>query len=277
MKLGYGYFETNENSEPEISLLALEAGEANDEEDFKSLLPGRSVEDHVLVPLELELIYLLHSRSLLAFYVTNTLIGQVMASLQNRFACLHAATASRDGRGLMLCGAARCGKTVLSLLLLQNGFALSSDDVTLVSRSSMKVVPFPRAINIREEYAELVGPILEGARRVRSFSVADQERLLVDTAQPAPNKVGVNFVCFPSYAEGRETELHQVSPAEGLVALMQNRFYPLGNELPDYEAVDFEMLSRLLVQVSCFRLVFSDPKEACQALLDLVSAQGLRV
>ena len=281
-RLGYGFFEAPPPpaGEPHLSQLALEAGGPRYRESFETLLPGREDREdneHLLVPMQSELIYLIRGLPLLAYYAVNTLFGQVVSLLRDRFACLHAATVSRDGDGLMLCGAARCGKTVLTVLLLQQGLKFSSDDVSLLERDSLEVLPFPRALNIREEYAEIAAPVLESARRVRRYGVADQVRLLADLAQPAPDNVEPRIVCFPRYLPGRETNLQRVPPAEGLVTLMRHRFHPPPPQPREHDASDFEALSRLLGRADCFKLVFSDPVEASKLLGDLVPGERVNV
>lgn len=270
LRLGYGFFEVRDGGAPHLSLLALEASEAHYAESVETLLPGREAGDHILVPMQMGLIFVLRGRSLLAFYTVTTLFGQVVARLRQRFVCLHAATLAHEGRGLILCGGARCGKSVLTVLLLEQAVGYTSDDVTLLTRGRLEVVPFPRAINIRNDYLPLVAPLLARARRVRRFHVADQERLLVDVAHEVPDKVEPWVICLPRYEPERKAEIQPLSPAVALAGLMHHRFHPLGHPFDDHIADDFETLSRLISQVSCFSLVFSDPVKAALLLKELL-------
>lgn len=275
MKLGYSFFETEGLGEPHVSLLALEAGKPQFVESVASLFPGRKMGDHVLVARQSGLIFTLRTPPLLAYYTVKNLFSQVVFLLRRRFAALHAATLSYKGQGLILCGAARCGKTLLSTLLLEQDCSYSSDDVTLITRETLKVAPFPRALTIREEYQSLVAPLLAEARQVKRFKVADQERLLVALERPVPEEVVPRVICLPSYEPNGRTGLHTMSPAIMLVTLMHHRFHPLTGSLEEYDDEDFEFFSRLLEGVACYRLVYADPQEAAHILKEIISQEGI--
>ena len=273
MRLGYSFFETEALGEPHISLLALEAGEPLFAESLASLFPDRKMDDHVLVAQQLGLIFTLRTPPLLAYYTVKNLFSQVVFLLRKRFVALHAATLSCDGRGLILCGAARCGKTLLSTLLLEQDCSYSSDDVTLITMGSLKVAPFPRALTIREEYESLVAPLLAGARQVKRFKIADQERLLVALDRPVPEEVDPQVICLPNYEPNGKTRLYAMSPAIMLAALMHHRFYPLTGSLEEYDHEDFDLFSRLLERVACYQLVYADPQEAAHILKGTISQE----
>jgi hypothetical protein len=272
LRLGYRYFESNHEDRPHLDLLALEAGQPRFQESVGYLIPDRAVRDHLLVARNLGLIFVLRDPPLLAYYTVKALFSQALFLLRRRFLGLHAATLAYDGRGLILCGAARCGKTILTTLLMDLDLSYSSDDVTLLTKRSLKVVPFPRALTIREEYRELLGPILSMARKVQRFRIADQDRLLVDLIHRVPGEVEPSVVCLPRYEPSKSTRLIPASPSTAFIALIRNRFHPLVGTLDEYESEDFEILSRLVDRVSCFRLDYSDPVEAASALKDLMSA-----
>jgi|GEM_PF-2103308 len=271
LRLGYRYFETADDDQPHLALLALEADRPQFRESVMALSPSRELRDHILISRHLGLIFLLEDPPLLAYYTVKTLFSQALFLLRKRFVGLHAATLSYQGRGLLLCGAARCGKTILTALLMDQDFSYSSDDVTLLTKKSLKVAPFPRALTIRNEYQELIKPLLSRARQVRRFKIADQERLLVDLAHQVPEQVEPSVVCLPQYEPNQKTQLRPVSPSTAFIALMRNRFHPLVGTLEEYEAEDFHLLSRLVDRVSCFRLVYSDPVEAASMLKNLIS------
>jgi hypothetical protein len=268
VRLGYGYFEVPVVKSPCISLLALEAGEDGFDTSFDFLLPGRSNRNHVVMSLEGELIYLIRDRETMAYYTTMNLFGSVVALLRQKYACVHAATISRGERGVILCGAARCGKTSLTANLITQGFDYSSDDVTLLSRETLQVAPFPRAINVREECHEMTPVLLAGARRIGRFRIADQERLIVDLGRPVPGSVVVTGVCFPRFCPDESTELRPLEKAEAFTGLMQNRFHPMGERIDTEIAADFDSLGKLAERCVCYSLVFSDPVVASHIIAE---------
>jgi hypothetical protein len=266
LRLGYGSFEASKANSLEVAILGLEAGTDGFERSFATLLPGRSAREHVVVPMQGELIYLLGDRASLAYYTTMNLFGGVVARLRERYTCLHAASVSRRQRGVILCGAARCGKTSLTATMILQGFDYSSDDVTLIERESLEVAAFPRALNIREESPELSPALIAGARRIGRFAIADQERLIVDLGRPMPASVEPVAVCFPDYSTDALAEVRPVTKAEALLQLMRHRFHPLGTHADSALAADFDALGRLAEHCACYALTFSDPVAASQLI-----------
>lgn len=268
LNLAYNYFERDSVGDPQFSLLALESGKPGHEEICKSLFPRREVKDHILISRDLNLIIFLRDCPLLAFYTVKFLFGEVIRPLHKQFLGIHAAALSKNGRGLLLCGAARCGKTVLTSLLLQKGFGYCSDDVTLVSRDTMQVVPFPRALNIREEYEKLAAPMLQKARRVGHFKIADQKRVLVDLTDSVVGEATPKVIFFPGFDKNSKSKsvLQPVSPCNAMVTLMHQRFHPLIESLYNYDVQDFEFCGQLLENLVCYNLVYSDPVDAAKVI-----------
>lgn len=267
LRLGYRFFEApGSHNESHVSLLALQAGGPQYNKSVRTLFPSRTVRDHVLTSQELGLVFLFNSGPLLLYYSVKVLFGEVIRLLRRRFLAFHAATLAHQGRGLMLCGAARCGKTLLTALLMDKGFGCCSDDVTLLMRSSLKVAAFPRALTIRREYESLLAPLLAKARQVQRFKVADQERLLVDLEHTVPTTVEPRVICFPRFEPTGGTHLEPISPSTALAALMHHRFHPLAGCIDEHNEQDFEVLFNLLSRVSCYSIVYSDPMEAAVAL-----------
>jgi len=63
--------------------------------------------------------------------------------------CIHAAGLSRSGSGLAIAAQSRHGKSTLALALASRGYALLSDEVAPVRRSTLALEPFPLAIGCR--------------------------------------------------------------------------------------------------------------------------------
>jgi hypothetical protein len=275
VRLGYGLFESPAEGTPDVQILTLEAGVEGTDTSLARLFPERVVRDHLVLPTHGDLVYVLRDRELMAYYTTMSLFSSVVISLRRRYACVHAATVSRDGRAVILCGAARCGKTSLTALLIARGYDYSSDDVTLLGRDSLEVMPFPRALNVRDEYFELMPALLAGARRVGRFRVADQERLIVELSKPARESVQPAAVCFPSYDTGQVAELTELSKADAVAGLMQNRFHPLGEQADSEIGLDLSALAELAERCACYRLRFSDPVAASDLVAErLLLAEG---
>ena len=78
-----------------------------------------------------------------------TIFNSFIARLQNHF-LIHSGAVGFKGNGIIIPGAARCGKTTVTLSLIGRGFSLFSDEVAAVHWLDHKVYPFPRGLGMRE-------------------------------------------------------------------------------------------------------------------------------
>jgi hypothetical protein len=140
--------------------------------------------------------------------------------------------------------------------------------VTLLDHETLRIAAFPRAINVREDDLEMDPALLADARRVGRFGIADQKRLMVDLGLQVPESMTPRILCFPRYSEDEQAGLHRMETADAFVGLIENRFHPLG-DLGDAEiGKDFDTLGRLAEQCACYRLTFSDPKDASRLIAE---------
>lgn len=118
--------------------------------------------------------------------------------------CFHAASLAHEGRGVVLVGPSRHGKTTLALALAARGRDLLSDEVAVVDRSSGSLHPFPLAVGCRSESLSLLeseGWVPPGAVLLRSR----RKTWLAPSALTRPLPVGDVFVIArqAGTAEGR--------------------------------------------------------------------------
>ncbi|MFA7710547.1 MAG: hypothetical protein WCY30_05540 [Candidatus Neomarinimicrobiota bacterium] len=86
----------------------------------------------------------------LEWQIVNDLINQNPTALK-----LHAAALTWQKSGLIFCGAPSTGKTSLSILLMQNGWQLCSDEFAFLNPNG-KIIPFPRNLIIKPHLREHV-------------------------------------------------------------------------------------------------------------------------
>ncbi len=93
-----------------------------------------------------------------------------MALGQKRYLLLHASSAEKDGRALIMTGESGAGKSTLSALLGERGWRLMGDEFALLDLADGGLHPFPRAISLKngairvmenEVAADRFGPRLE--------------------------------------------------------------------------------------------------------------------
>jgi hypothetical protein len=90
---------------------------------------------------------------------------QALLDLPDPRISLHGALVSHHGKGLLILGAGETGKSTLACALWQRGWALLSDDRTLVDAQNLTAYPTPRRISLRKPSRALLGDFLW--RRIR--------------------------------------------------------------------------------------------------------------
>ena len=78
-----------------------------------------------------------------------TVFNSFIASLKNHF-LIHSGAVEYKGNGIIIPGAARCGKTTVTLSLIGRGFSLFSDEIAAIHQHDHMVYPFPRGLGMRE-------------------------------------------------------------------------------------------------------------------------------
>jgi len=147
-----------------------------------------------------------------------------MALGQKRYLLLHAATVERDGRALIMTGESGAGKSTLAALLGERGWRLMGDEFALLDMASGHLLPFPRAISLKngairvmeaEVAADRFGPRLEdtpkGAIRHMRPNAEAIERM-GQGATPA-------LILFPRFGEAEA--VRGVGAAEVFMRLTQ--------------------------------------------------------
>ncbi len=87
----------------------------------------------------------------------NLLMTDLHGTVGDHF-LLHASCVVRDDRALLISGPSTFGKTTLALRLVDRGFRLVADDVTVVERATGRPVPIGRPLNLRPGTRQLLIP-----------------------------------------------------------------------------------------------------------------------
>jgi len=147
-----------------------------------------------------------------------------MALGQKRHLLLHAATVEKDGRALIMTGESGAGKSTLAALLGERGWRLMGDEFALLDMASGDLLPFPRAISLKngaigvmeaEVGGDRFGPRLDGTPKgaIRHMR-PNQEALarMSEAAKPA-------LILFPRF--GAAAAVRGVGQAEVFIRLTQ--------------------------------------------------------
>ena len=188
-----------------------------------------------------------------------------MALGQKHCLLLHAASAEKDGRALIMTGESGAGKSTLAASLGERGWRLMSDEFALLDLASGHLHPFPRAVSLKN-----------GAIRVMEERVAADRfgPRLDDTPKGAirhmrPNREALErmgegavpaLILFPRFGEA--SAIRGVGQAEVFMRLTQasTNYVSLGSAA-------FEALTRLVASCPAVAIDYPDTDGAL-ALVD---------
>ncbi|HYJ52586.1 MAG TPA: HprK-related kinase A [Allosphingosinicella sp.] len=183
-----------------------------------------------------------------------------MALGQKNWLLLHAASVEKDGRALILTGESGAGKSTLSALLGERGWRLMGDEFALLDLDSGMLLPFPRAVSLKngaitvmeaEAGAARFGPRLVGTPKgdIRHLRPNDEAiARMGEGAMPA-------LILFPRF--GPAAAVRGVGQAETFMRLTQasTNYVALGEP-------GFNALTRLVRGVPALAIDYPDTATA---------------
>jgi len=147
-----------------------------------------------------------------------------MALGQKRYLLLHASSAEKDGRALIMTGESGAGKSTLSALLGERGWRLMGDEFALLDLADGTLQPFPRAISLKngairvmegEVAADRFGPRLEGTPKGVIRHLRPNDKAIGGMGKGAKPAL----ILFPRFGSG--SDARPVGQAEVFMRLTQ--------------------------------------------------------
>jgi HprK-related kinase A len=189
-----------------------------------------------------------------------------MALGQKSYLLLHAATVEKDGRAIVMTGESGAGKSTLAALLGERGWRLMGDEFALLDMASGDLLPFPRAISLKngaigvmeaEVDAGRFGPRLAGTPKgdIRHLRPnAEAIRRMGEGAKPA-------LILFPRFGEA--AAVRGVGQAEVFMRLTQasTNYVALGR-------AGFDALTRLVTTLPALAIDYPDTETAVGLIAD---------
>lgn len=183
-----------------------------------------------------------------------------MALGQKNYLLLHAATVEKDGRALIMTGESGAGKSTLAALLGERGWRLMGDEFALLDLDSGLLVPFPRAVSLKNGAIRIMEAEVEAARfgprlqdtpkgEIRHMRPnADALARMGEGARPA-------LILFPRFGEA--AAVRAVGAAEVFMRLTQasTNYVALGRR-------GFDALTRLIAANPALAIDYPDTDTA---------------
>ncbi len=152
-----------------------------------------------------------------------------ISGYSHQYLIIHAAVVEKHGKALVLPGTPGAGKSTLCAALINNGWRLLSDELTLIDCATGYIVPVPRPVSLKNDSIQLIGSAFPDS----AFSpiVHDTLKGSVSLMKPPGNsvyraeeRVLPCLVVFPKFQGQAKLNLSQLSRAEAFMRLADLSF-----------------------------------------------------
>jgi HprK-related kinase A len=187
-----------------------------------------------------------------------------VSSHAHRYLMIHAAVVEKDGYAAILPAPPGSGKSTLCAALVNRGWRLLSDELTLVRIDDGNIVPVPRPISLKNESIDIIKSYAPGVAFSRK--VADTMKGTVAHMKPPADSVirgseivPPAWVIFPKYERGAVARLEAVPRSRGFMRVADNAF--------NYSVLGlrgFESLAGLIEMSQCYDFTYSNLDDAIE-------------
>jgi len=200
-------------------------------------------------------------------------LNWTIAENANFYLVIHAAAVEREGRAAILPAPSGGGKSTLCAALINRGWRLLSDELTLVSLADGTVATLARPVSLKNEAIAAIRAFAPNARF--SAPISDTEKGTVAFLKPPAASVArmgepatPAWVVMPRYSPQARAELSPRGKAETFMALYASAYncYLLGR-------TGFEALAGIVDRSDCYEFVYSALDDAIDAFADLAAGR----
>lgn len=195
-----------------------------------------------------------------------------ISSYSHQYLIIHAAVVEKNSKALILPGEPGSGKSTLCASLINKGWRLLSDELTLIDCRTGNIVPVPRPVSLKNESIQLIADTYPH----NEFSPVVNDTLKGSVSLMKPPTESVSradeialpcLVIFPKYQQHLELQLTPLSRPEAFMKLadLSFNYSVLGAE-------GFEVLAKLIERSHAYNFIYDgdfDQASACfEQLLD---------
>ena len=180
-----------------------------------------------------------------------------VSSRAHDYLIIHAAVVERNGCAAILPAPPGSGKSTLCAALVQRGWRLLSDELTLVRLSDGRIVPLPRPVSLKNASIGVIRAYAPQA--VFSRSVEDTNKGTVahvkapaDSVARAHETARAAWIIFPQYEAGAAPLLEPIAQGRAFMQVAQNAFNSSLLAGPGFDA-----LGRLIEGSASFHFRYS--------------------
>ena len=178
------------------------------------------------------------------------------------FLIIHAAVVEKNGFAAVLPAPPGSGKSTLCASLVQEGWRLLSDELTLINLTTAEAVPVPRPIGLKNQSIDIIRQRYPQA----VFGVLSSDTLKGSVCHLKPPmqsiqkqiiECPIGWIVFPKYEADADTELLPKSKGQAFMEVANNAF--------NYSVLGvdgFEILKKVVDRADCYSFKYSNLDEA---------------
>ena len=190
----------------------------------------------------------------MANYIFLTGLSEILRS--RGLFLIHAAALAKDGKGVLIPGFTRSGKTTLSIALLRGGFQFLSDDRPFLKKNGegFELLAFPEALDVTDQtisfFPELrssLNPISKSDRHKKEFSVDKvYPNTIVNACRP-------KILLFPNIVDKEISQIRPLPKIEAIQKLLPHSLLVFEEKAAEKQ---FQFLCQFVEEMDCYRLDF---------------------
>ncbi|MBL4584072.1 MAG: HprK-related kinase A [Pseudomonadales bacterium] len=192
-----------------------------------------------------------------------------ISNYAHQYLIVHSAVVERNGVSIIFPAPPGSGKSTLCAALVSKGWRLLSDEMALVDRKDMQLVPVPRPVSLKNQSIDLIRDYAPDMY-VGSSTPGTTKGTIAHLAVPESSikrqheKVKPSYIVFPKYSAGAEPVLQQMSKPLAGIRLIENCFnyHVLGEE-------GFDLITELVDVCECLEFNYSKLDDALSIFNEL--------
>jgi len=192
-----------------------------------------------------------------------------VSSYAHRYLIIHAAVVEKDGFAAILPAPPGSGKSTLCAALINRGWRLLSDELTLVRIDDGKIVPLPRPVSLKNASIDIIGDYVpQGifSRRIMDTMKGTIAHLKppLDSVVRATEVAQPSWIIFPKYQPNTPVRLQAMPQSRAFMQVAENAFNysTLGSR-------GFETLAKLIDASVCYEFTYSVLDDAIETFAAL--------
>lgn len=192
-----------------------------------------------------------------------------VSSYANLYLIIHAAVVEKAGFAAILPAPPGSGKSTLCAALINRGWRLLSDELTLIRISDGKIVPLPRPVSLKNSSIDIIRDYV--ANGVFSRKVMDTMKGTISHLKPPLDSVAragevaqPGWIIFPRYQPDAPPKLTELPQSRAFMRVAENAF-----NFSSLGSTGFEALANVIDKSQCFEFTYSALDDAVDTFSSL--------